>query len=152
MASQADRKIALLSIHPQYAEEILHGRKTVEFRKWVLNSAVTHVVVYVTAPISRIVGYFRVDYVDVSSPRELWHRYGDVGGISEKAFYTYFRGRATGAAIRIRSVSQLENPAPLEVAGLRAAPQGVAYLGPQVLPHLSRMVPAARSRKRSLLA
>ncbi len=43
--------IALMSIHPQYANAIVEGTKRVEFRKRPLARNVTHVIVYATAPV-----------------------------------------------------------------------------------------------------
>ncbi len=61
MASAAIGRVALFSIHPQYAEAILAGTKSVEFRRTPLADDVTHVVVYATAPTKMVVGIFEVD-------------------------------------------------------------------------------------------
>ena len=47
---------AILSIHPEYAYKILSGEKTHELRKVLFKKPVTHVLVYATAPISKVIG------------------------------------------------------------------------------------------------
>ena len=74
--------VALLSIHPQYAEAILNGEKKVEFRKAGFSKDVTHVVIYATKPIGAVVGVFETDGSVVQSPRELWQTFSAVGGIN----------------------------------------------------------------------
>ena len=58
MARTAHPQVALLSIHPVYAQGIIDGRKTVEFRRRAFGKSVTHVVVYATAPVRKVVGAF----------------------------------------------------------------------------------------------
>jgi predicted transcriptional regulator len=50
-----------MSIHPQYADAILRGDKTVEFRKRGFSHPVSHVLIYATAPRKLVLGYFVVD-------------------------------------------------------------------------------------------
>lgn len=132
MAQRTDPRVAVLSIHPEYAHGILAGTKRVEFRRRAFGQPVTHVVVYATAPESRVLGYFAVDGVDVASPRELWRRHGGHGLISKEKFVEYFAGRTAGYAIRVGDVVRLETPQKLRVAtGHETPPQSFAYVPPK---------------------
>ena len=61
MDSSATRNVVLLSIHPEFADRIFDGSKTIELRRISLPPELKHVVVYSTAPVMKIVGYFDVD-------------------------------------------------------------------------------------------
>ena len=64
MDSPTARNVALLSIHPEFVERIFDGTKTIELRRISLPSELKHVVVYSTAPIMKIAGFFDVEEID----------------------------------------------------------------------------------------
>jgi predicted transcriptional regulator len=82
-----------MSIHPEFAEAILNGEKTVEFRKRRIAEDVTHIAIYVTQPVSAIVGVFEVEGQLTTSPRRLWRAFHDAAGISRRHFFEYFGAR-----------------------------------------------------------
>lgn len=130
MANRADRAAALMSIHPRYAEKILDGSKQVEFRRSGFATVPSVIVVYATAPVSKVIGLFEVDGVDEASPSELWERYRLVGGISENGYKNYYRGAKRGIAIRVGRVHSLKEPLELsEFIGNGQPPQSFRYLG-----------------------
>ena len=52
----------LLSIKPEFVEEIFSGRKKFEYRKAIFtNKKVTSVIVYSTMPVGKIVGEFTIE-------------------------------------------------------------------------------------------
>ena len=54
----------LLSIKPEFVEEIFSGRKKFEYRKAIFtNKKVTSVIVYSTMPVGKIVGEFTIEEV-----------------------------------------------------------------------------------------
>lgn len=130
MARSATRRVALMAMHPQYASAILEGRKTVEFRKRPLAPDISHVLIYATSPVKKVVGAFRVAQITFGEPREIWQRFGHVGCIDEASFDTYFSERATAYAILIRDTFALDqNSFPLSDLDPRPAiPQSFAYL------------------------
>ena len=75
MAADTVGRVALMSIHPEYANAILAGRKTVEFRKRPIGDDVTHVIVYATAPTGAVVGAFTVTGQDTTSLTRLWETF-----------------------------------------------------------------------------
>ncbi len=129
MAHSAPGKVALLSIRPQFAEEILAGRKQVEFRRRPLPTDVTQVVIYATAPVARIVGAFEVEAIDSTTPGEAWQHYHLVGGIGQTAFDSYYDGTDIAHVIRIRDVEIAESPFALsEIDESLRPPQSFMYL------------------------
>ncbi|MEV5961612.1 ASCH domain-containing protein [Kribbella sp. NPDC051952] len=117
-----------MSIHQEFADAILSGEKTVEFRKRPVAPDVTHVVIYVTQPVSAIVGIFEVRRQVTESPARLWRRFGKVAGISRQRFFQYYHGRTCGTGIEVARVQPLETPLTLSGLGLTRPPQSYQYL------------------------
>lgn len=119
----------ILSIKPVYANEILTGRKKVEFRKRIFKRDVEKVYIYSSSPLRKIVGYFTFNYIDQDSPEKLWSKYKDVAGISETDFFKYFDGHDKGYSIIIDNVKVFEkNIDPKELMENFSAPQSYIYL------------------------
>ncbi len=117
----------------------MSGAKKVEFRKRPFGRDVTHVVVYASSPVKRVLGFFEVKEIDEASPRVLWQRYAAVGGISREDYDGYFGLASSAVAIRVERVHSLRTPIPLsEVLPAGRAPQSYAYLPASVVPRLSR--------------
>jgi len=134
VAENSNRHVALLAIHPVYAEAIFSGEKRVEFRKVRFRSDVGRVVVYVTTPVQRVVGYFEVARTIEAAPRTLWTKYRSCGGIGKQAFDEYYAGRDQGVAIEVGNVWRLR--VPIALGRLRRGlvpPQGYTYLDPALL-------------------
>lgn len=125
-------EVALLSIHPRFAEAILKGEKLVEFRRTRFSRDVSHVVIYATQPIGKVVGWFEVSEIEAHHPDKLWIKFRDCGGIDEDDFRAYYLGRKTGYAIRVRQSRRLKNAKPLTaVCGDTRPPQSFTYLDRQ---------------------
>lgn len=135
MGTRQTGRVALMSIHPQYARAILDGTKKVEFRKRPLAGDVTHVVVYATAPVSAVVGVFSVTGQTTASPTSLWQRFKKVAGISQDGFDAYFDGRDSATGIGVGDVVVLEEPLCLrDDLGIGRPPQSYQYVDPVGLP------------------
>jgi len=129
MGTDSVGRVAVLSIHPQYARGILNGTKRVEFRKRPLAEDVTHVLVYATAPIGAVVGAFTVDGQHTLSPRMLWRRFRDVAGIGWDDFQIYYAGRRAGTGIAVGEVLCPAEPLCLQQQlGIRRPPQSFQYV------------------------
>lgn len=134
MAETAPGRVALFSIHPRFADAILDGTKFVEFRRTPLADDVTHVVIYATAPVQRVVGTFEVAGVESARPKTAWKTWGHVGGIDRQSFDDYYNGAQRAYVIKVRSPQRLATPLPL--AALDPAlrpPQSFQYLPQTVL-------------------
>ena len=119
---------ALLSIRPPFAEAILRGEKRYEFRRTMFARQVDVILMYVTAPVQRVVAEFDVASIISEPLSELWHHTREYAGINEDLFYGYFDGVDRGHAIAIGEVRVYDSPfCPVEHLGLRP-PQSFVYL------------------------
>lgn len=125
--------VALLSIKPLYANAILNGGKKVEFRRRKFGRDVSHIVIYATAPIKRVVGWFKAGTQHQLSPASLWRRFSKVGGISLEDFRTYYSGAASGVAIAVGTAKRLRTPLALERVTSSPPPQSYTYLPASIL-------------------
>lgn len=117
-----------MAIRPEFSDRILAGTKRVEFRKRPLAADVTDVVIYASAPVSAIVGAFRVVGQDTRHPVDLWHRFDDVAGICRNRYDDYFAHRELGTGIMIDEVRVTAAPVPLSAIAVRRPPQSFQYL------------------------
>ena len=118
----------LLSIYPKYASEILDGTKRYEFRRVVPARPVERVFLYVTAPVSKIVGYFHLGSIIHESPTYMWDWCVPSGTITKDEFFTYFVGKEKGYALEI--FLSYEFRSPIEVPGEKV-PQNFRYISNQ---------------------
>lgn len=93
----------LLSIKPQFAEKIFEGSKKYEFRRTLFkNPNVNTVVVYASAPISRVIGEFDIEHVLCKNLSDLWQETSKFSGISKDFYDSYFHGKEKGFAIKVK--------------------------------------------------
>jgi len=129
MAQDTARRVALMSIHPQYAHAILDGSKRVEFRKRRLAADIDRVVIYATAPVMEIVGEFTVSGQIVGSPEELWDEFESVAGIDRDGFFEYYANSPEAVGIVVDATIRYDEPQPLDdVDPGGRPPQSVKYL------------------------
>lgn len=146
MAEPASGRVALFSIHPQFADAILDGTKQVEFRRTELPGDVTHVVIYATVPVQRVVGVFEVAGVERMKPARAWRRFSACGGISRGSFDRYFEGATSAYVIQVANPRRLSVPMRLTDIGPELRPpQSFQYLATDVIPgHLISNSPRRR--------
>ena len=120
--------VALLSIHPHYVELIRNGAKRVEFRRRPFARNISHIVIYSTAPVQRLVGFCEVEQVVTAPPATLWSRYARNGGITREALLEYLEGLSTAVAIVIKKFIPLKRLTALPEIGVKAPPQSFQYL------------------------
>lgn len=103
----------LLSIKPEFANKILSGEKSYEFRKTKINhtSPTETVFMYSSSPVQQIVGYFTLKNQIEADPEELWSKYGSESGIEDRSrFMKYFSNSDKGYAIEIEDPWQFQDP------------------------------------------
>ena len=101
---------AILSIKPQFVEEIKAGRKRYEYRKSVFKQPVEKVYVYASAPVSMIIGEFQPVDVIHGNPEEVWKKTKAFSGITKKFFKEYYKDRDVAYAIVIQNFVEYEKP------------------------------------------
>lgn len=120
----------LLSVKPRFAEAILAGDKTFEFRRAVFRRRdVEKVILYASTPVCRVVGEFTLDSILTFELDELWELTRDGGGIERSYFDKYFAGRKTGHALKVNRAKRYRVPKLLRDAlGVDHAPQSFRYI------------------------
>jgi len=120
----------LLSIRPQFAERIFEGVKHYEFRRVLFKDrSVKKIIVYASAPVSRVIGEFEIEDILELEKEGLWHQTKEYSGISKECFDQYFQGRQVGYAIKIRKAYLYETPLELEKSfNIKHAPQSFVYV------------------------
>ena len=125
-------KDVLISIKPQYADLIFSGKKQYEFRKKVpLTGWPNRFYVYSSAPVKKIVGWFRTHgYGHYITFDRLWEETGESAGIGREELERYFAGAEEMYAIDIDTFHRI-SPVELSEIGLKSAPQNFCYLTPE---------------------
>lgn len=117
----------LISIHPEYVDLIFSDKKKIEFRKTNIPSDTRTFIVYATAPVSQIVGYFISDTIEKSTPTELWNQYAAVGGISKEKYFSYYKDKSTAIGIHVNTYYKFHNKVSPKDIGL-FPPQSFQYI------------------------
>jgi len=125
----------IMSIKPKYWQQIVAGTKTVEYRKrlWQDKTATVKIIVYATAPISKIVGEFVTGNIISDRYPSLWLKTKAVGGISADDYFDYFVESPIAHAIVIKNVEVYDEPqkiAEFTQNRIKRAPQSWQYLKP----------------------
>ena len=121
-------KKVILSIKPEFVEKILNGEKKFEYRKVIFkDTEVKKVLIYASAPISKVVGEFKIKNILEGLPDALWYQTCKKSGISYDYFSKYFKKRAKGYAIEIKRVKKYRKPKDISTFGMKA-PQSFAYI------------------------
>ena len=131
MAPRPTRRVALMSIRPEYAEALLDGTKKVELRKSRFASDISHILIYATSPVQRVLGWAKASHVEEGSPTRIWETHKEHAGIRRRAYRTYFQGHRRATAIHVADPQRLRDPLPLsEIEDGLKPPQSWQYLSP----------------------
>jgi predicted transcriptional regulator len=123
-------KRLLLSVKPKFAEAILAGKKTFEFRRAVFRQQnIRTVILYASSPTRKVVGEFTIDSVLTLRLDVLWGLTHKGGAIDRAYFDQYFRGRTVGHALKVKKVRRYRFPLCLRTdLGITHPPQSFRYL------------------------
>jgi len=124
---------AIISIHPNYAEAILAGTKTIELRRRVpeLPSG-TRLWIYATRPTGAIIGIATIREVARAHPATIWKMHRKGAGVDHASFKAYFKGAHQAVAILLAAVRRV---GPITVDQLRGIRD--SFHPPQVLTRLT---------------
>lgn len=119
----------ILSIKPEFALKIFSGKKKYEFRRAIFKRpGITRVVVYASAPISKVIGEFEIDGIIHDDITKLWNQTSLHAGINEAYFRQYFEGKEAGYAICIKNIRQYENQLCIKEHFNLVPPQSYTYI------------------------
>jgi predicted transcriptional regulator len=113
----ADACDAIISIHPDYADAILDGTKTIELRRRIPELASgSRLWIYATRPTAAVVGVVIITDVNRAHPRTIWQRHKNKTGLDHASFKEYFCGAQQAVAILLKAA---ERVGPITVEQLR---------------------------------
>ena len=126
----------LFSLKPQYAKLVFDGPKKVELRRRVLTRMRGRdIFIYVTSPVGKLRGGFRVGEVWKGPPEEIWNVVSKSACIDKADFDAYYAGRSIAYALEITEVWKYSDPVGLnELRGMFqnfVVPQSWRYVKPK---------------------
>lgn len=125
----SQRKYVLMAIKPQFARLIREGKKTVELRRVAPKVSTGDIlIIYESAPISKVTSFAEIDDVIQLNPEDLWRSIGSAAMINRSDFDNYFSGKKVGNGIRIKNVVDLPVSKPLNILPNHTVPQNYRYL------------------------
>ena len=119
----------ILSIKPEFAIKIFNGTKKYEFRRTLFkNKDVSKIVVYASAPISKVIGEFEIEDIVHENVTKLWNRTSEFSGISSSYYSQYFQGKDSGYAIKVKNPIKYDEELCIKQNFGIQPPQSFAYL------------------------
>jgi predicted transcriptional regulator len=128
-----DAADAIISIHPNYADAILAGTKTIELRRRIpeLHSG-TRLWIYATRPTGAVVGFATIKDISRAHPTTIWRRHRNGAGVDHALFKAYFIGAKEAVAILLAAARRV---GPITINQLRGIRD--RFHPPQVLTRLT---------------
>lgn len=134
------QKIVLISIKPKFANQILFGVKKFEYRKTSIDKETTHLVLYMTAPVKKIVGIATVKDIHAGAPSMIWESTKHGAGIIRDFYRTYFKRAKTAYAIELDTVIPFNTWIdPKMIDKNFRPPQSFKYINEVLLGELTKM-------------
>lgn len=121
-------KKIMISIKPQYVEQILLGNKKYEYRKSRCHQEVSSMIIYSTFPVKKVVAEVEIKGIFVDSPCNIWESTKQGAGIEKKQFDSYFYNSVYAVAYRLGKIKRFNPPRSLSDYGIGAAPQSYQYV------------------------
>ena len=119
----------ILSIKPEFANKIFNGTKKFEFRRTIFkNKEVKKIIVYASAPISKVIGEFEIDRIFHEELELLWNQTSKFSGITEDYYMQYFNGKENGYAIEVKNPKKYKTNLCIKQNYGLNPPQSFAYL------------------------
>ena len=125
----------LLSIKPEFVEQIFNGNKRFEYRKSIFtNKKVDSVIIYSTMPVGMIVGEFEISKILEDTPEKIWEDTEKQSGITKSFYDSYFENKDKAYALKIGKLKKYEAPInPYLIFENFIPPQSFRYLNEDVI-------------------
>lgn len=120
-----------MPIRPVYAQLLIEGKKHFEFRRSAISFDLTHMIIYASSPLKRILGVAKVNRVCIASPEETWARTKQYAGIKKGDFQQYFLNSEIAYSIEIEPEMTLRldrQISPKEIDPNFQVPQSFKYV------------------------
>lgn len=119
----------LMSINPEYVDEILSGNKKYEYRKIkAKRKNIDKMVIYSTSPIMRVVAEVDVEGIIEASPEKLWEQTKEYSGITKDFYSKYYKNKENAIAYKLGNIKVYDKPKKLCDIGINYVPQSFIYL------------------------
>lgn len=119
----------LMSIKPEYVEEILSGRKKYEYRKIKAKRPnVDKIIIYCTSPVMKVVAEIEVLDIIENNPEIVWKKTKKYAGISKKKYDKYFENKDIAFAYKLGNIIKYDQPKNLKEIGINYIPQSFSYI------------------------
>ena len=100
----------MLSIKPEFVNQIILGNKKYEYRKKIFKKNVDTVVIYATKPIGKLIGEFKISKILKDTPNNIWNETHKYSGITEDFFMNYFCNTDSAFALQIENFYEYDTP------------------------------------------
>jgi predicted transcriptional regulator len=99
----------LISIQPEYADQIMDGCKTVELRRRFVEAVDqdTRLFIYSSNPVGAIIGCAKIDKVIKLPIKQIWKRFHKQACVKRSEFEKYFDGVEFGFVVSLADVTPL---------------------------------------------
>ncbi len=119
----------LMSINPEYVDEILSGRKKYEYRKIkAKRNNIDKMIIYSTYPIMKVVAEVVIKNIIEETPDALWEMTKHKSGITKEFYNSYYKDRKTAIAYELGEIKKYDIPKSLNEIGIDYVPQSFVYL------------------------
>lgn len=125
--------VLLLSIKPQAAQKIFQGAKYYEYRRCCPSRTVTTLLLYVTAPVQRVVASVEVLACLQGTPEQLWQQTAAGAGAAQEQVLRYLQGCTRACAFKLGTVQRFALPKTLKAYGVGKVPRSFVYLPEEAL-------------------
>ena len=119
---------AILSIKPYYANKILEGEKLYELRKSIFKSNVDKVIIYASAPISKIIWEFQIEWILYENINTLREKTKSSSCVDKKFFNAYFENKNKWYAIKVWKVKRYKKYLSIKKDFGMTPPQSFSYI------------------------
>lgn len=117
----------LLPIKPYYANKILDWEKIFELRKIVPKKQFDTIIIYASAPISKVIWEVKVDEVIKADLSNLWDITKDWSCVDKQSINEYFKWKEIWYAIKVSNPIRYDSPINISKF-TRAVPQSFIYI------------------------
>lgn len=119
----------LMSIKPEYVEQILSGKKKYEYRKIkAKRKNIEKMIIYSTYPVMKVVAEVDILSIIEDSPNNLWKQTKFESGVAKEFYNKYYKNRDCAIAYELGNVKVYDKPKDLNEYGIKYAPQSFIYL------------------------
>lgn len=86
------------------------------------------IIIYATAPQKQVVGEAEIEDILEDDVLAIWHMTKEYSGVSYNFFRSYYKGKKTAVAYRLKNLVVYDQPRTLEDIGGSGAPQSYRYI------------------------